>query len=211
MPWTSSFDCSSRLLLAIEFPFFIYLLSAGRKKVTRVLYCCSLLWRNTRATNQSEVMNMKLLLMIVKTLLSPHAVLGPFISHTNRLLSRCCSNRLHDLPFFSLTFCFRELISGSPTLIPLAPRFLSSEEAESFKMGRGFPRGSGARDKEKRCGCVKRGEFKVKDLLYLPGGTQGWVTEYTATDICFLVHADIIKKPSGGLWIGSSKYNEYLI
>lgn len=38
--------------------------------------CCSLLWCNTRATRKSELMNRKLLLMIVKTLLSPHVASG---------------------------------------------------------------------------------------------------------------------------------------
>lgn len=37
---------------------------------------CSLLWCNTGATDKSKLMNGKLLLMIVKTLLSPHVVLG---------------------------------------------------------------------------------------------------------------------------------------
>lgn len=38
--------------------------------------CCSLLWCNTSATRKSELMNRKLLLMIVKTLLSPHVASG---------------------------------------------------------------------------------------------------------------------------------------
>lgn len=44
--------------------------------IIRGFDCCSLLWCNTGATDKSKLINGKLLLMIVKTLLSPHVVLG---------------------------------------------------------------------------------------------------------------------------------------
>lgn len=74
--------------------------------------CCSLLWCNTGATDKSELMNGKLLLMIVKMLLSPHVVLGHLsatemdlqapntfthITHANQLLSGSRGNQLQNL------------------------------------------------------------------------------------------------------------------
>lgn len=62
--------------------------------------CCNLLWCNTGATDKSELMNGKLLLMIVKIVLSPHVVSGHLSatemdlqdlthSHTSHALISC--------------------------------------------------------------------------------------------------------------------------
>lgn len=48
---------------------------SGAFSIRAFEYCC-LLWCNAGATDKSELMNGKLLLMIVKMRLSPHAVLG---------------------------------------------------------------------------------------------------------------------------------------
>lgn len=98
---------------------------------------CNLLWCNIRATDKSELMNGKLLLMIGKMLLSPHVVLDHLsttevdlqvqthshITHTNQLLPSSLGNQLQNLSLpvilhfallFSLLyptfFCFHELI-----------------------------------------------------------------------------------------------------
>lgn len=63
----------------------------------RVFVCCSLLWCNTGATDKSELMNGKLLLMIVKTLLSPHVVLGHLSATEMDLQAQTHSHTSHTL------------------------------------------------------------------------------------------------------------------
>lgn len=72
---------------------------------------CNLLWCNIRATDKSELMNGKLLLMIGKIFLSPHVVLDHLsttevdlqvqthshITHTNQLLPSSLGNQLQNL------------------------------------------------------------------------------------------------------------------
>lgn len=108
--------------------------------------CCSLLWCNTGATDKSELINGKLLLMIVKMLLSPHVVLGHLSatemdlqaqthSHTSHTLISCfvvavatIAESLSLCPFtISLplsvlypTSCFHELILLSSFFFSLA-------------------------------------------------------------------------------------------